>query len=224
VRLPLARLVVEEHLADATLVAETEAHARRTGEPLVAALVTVAQVDEALLARAISRRLGLPLLETLEPDGDALRELEHDLARRHRVLLLGFDLAGDGRRRARVAMADPTDAAALAMLEDAVDGTIEPVLASLATVEDAITRAYRGFVTEVIHRVETVPAPGPVAPPRPREPFGANLSEISTQPFHQIEGEAPLELRLRMARTDPAAVAAARVSYISGAVPNPRER
>jgi hypothetical protein len=200
--LELARIAVEEHLADSTQVAEAQAHARRTGEPLVAALVQIAHVSEAALARTLARRLGLVVETSLEPDSDALRELAHDVAERHRLLPLTLDIPLDGPRLLRVAMADPTDHAALALLEASTGCRVEPVLASLGVLEDAIARGYRGFVTEVIPRAETEPGPPP-APLRreprvtERVPFGASIPEVSTQPFHRLDDEAPLELRLR---------------------------
>jgi len=187
-------------------VAEAQAHARRTGQPLVAALVHIAHVSDAALARMLARRLDLVLETSLEPDGDALRELAHDVAERHRLLPLTIELPADaaGARLLRVAMADPTDHEALALIEASTGCRIEPVLAALGVLEDAIARGYRGFVTEVIPRAETEPSPGPPQPPAPREPrnterlpFGAEIPEVSTQPFHRIEDEAPLELRLR---------------------------
>jgi hypothetical protein len=203
--LELARIAVEEHLADSAQVAEAQAHARRSGEPLVVALVSIARVSDAALARTLARRLGLALETSLEPDSDALRELGHDVALRHRVLPLAIELpADDGPRLLRVAMADPTDHQALALIEASTGCRIEPVLASLGALEDAIARGYRGFVTEVIPRAETEPAAG--APPPParsaprvteRVPFGASIPEVSTQPFHRLDDEAPLELRLR---------------------------
>lgn len=200
----LARIAVEEHLADVASVTDAQEQADRHHEPLVAALVRVAHVSDAALARALARRLGLPLASSLEPDSDALREIGHDVAERHRLLPLALELPADGPRLLRVAMADPTDHQALALLEASTGCRIEPVLASLGVVDDAIARAYRGFVTEVIPRAETEPAPAPPEPPRepratqpPRLPFGAEIPEVSTQPFHRLDDEAPIELRLR---------------------------
>jgi hypothetical protein len=201
--LELARIAVEEHLADSAQVAEAQAHARHTGEPFVVALVHIAQVSDATLARTLARRLGLAVETRLEPDSDALRELAHDVAERHRLLPLELEHPVDGPRLLRVAMADPTDHEALALVEASTGCRIEPVLAALGVLQDAIARGYRGFVTEVIPRAETEPGgPPPAAPPREprvteRLPFGATIPEISTQPFHRLDDEAPVELRLR---------------------------
>src|SRR5689334_17389238 len=105
----LARIAVEEHLADVASVTDAQEHAERHHEPLVAALVRIAHVSDAALARALARRLGLPLHTSLEPDSDALREIGHDVAERHRLVPLALELPTDGPRLLRVAMADPTD-------------------------------------------------------------------------------------------------------------------
>src|SRR3982751_6285489 len=95
--LELARIAVEEHLADPAQVAEAQAHARRTGEPLVVALV----------------------------------DLAHDVAERHRLLPLELEHPVDGPRLLRVAMADPTDHEALALVEASTGCRIEPGLVAL---------------------------------------------------------------------------------------------
>ncbi len=193
----LARIAIEEHLADATQVAEAERHAEQAGEPLVVALVEVAHVSDAALARTLARRLGVVLVGLLEPEADALREVTPDLARRHRVLPLALEVPLHGPRVLRLATADPTDREAIALLEASTGCRIEAVLASLGAIDDAIARAYRGFVTVVMQRAETEPSPPPMEVPPAREPFGGELPGVSTQPFHQIDEEAPVELRLR---------------------------
>jgi hypothetical protein len=196
----LARLVIEEHLAESLLVTQAQEHARRSGDPLVVSLVEVARVSDAALARMLARQLGMALVGLLEPEAEAVRELPHDVARRHRVVPLALELAADGAgaRVLRVAMADPTDPHVLAALESATGCRIEPVLATLRAVDDALARAYRGFVTVVMARDPANQDPD-TAPISARVPFGGNLAPgaPSTQPYHQIEDEAPIELRLR---------------------------
>jgi hypothetical protein len=202
----LGRLAIEEQLADASAVAEAERHALEADEPLVAALVSVAHVGDAAIARALARRLGLAVTSVLEPEPEALREVERETALRYRALPLALELPASGPRLLRVAMADPTDADAIGVLEESTGCRVEPVLAALGAVDDAIERAYRGFVTVVMRREETGVATAAEEPPPARRPFGGDLSvrtphhdtgQFSTQPFHQLEEEAPIELRLR---------------------------
>jgi hypothetical protein len=177
---PLARIAIEEHLADAAQVAEAERHAARTGEPLVVALIEIAHISDAALARTLAARLDMALMHLLDPEPDALREVRHDLARCHRVLPLVLELNLDGTRRLRVAMADPTDGAALHAIESATGCRLEPALATLGALDDAITRAYRGFVTVVMRRSEL------------EEDAGGEV-----YPGAPLEEGAPPELRLR---------------------------
>lgn len=200
----LSRLAVEEGLASASAVEEAERHANATGEALVAALVAVAHVSPARLARALERRIVGPALVVIEPELDALREVPLEVARRRRILPLTIEVRGDARCL-RVAMADPTDAAAIAELEQQTGCRVEPVLAELPPLEQATERAYRLVVTQVMERPRnvhpTIPDPAP-----PRTPFGGDLAvktphlhqpTVTTEPYHRLEDEAPVELRLR---------------------------
>jgi hypothetical protein len=101
----------------------------------------------------------------------------------------------DGPRLLTVAMADPTDRETVLEIEAASGCRVEPLLAELSAVEDAVRRAYRGVVTAIMRPDDT---------PRRRVPFGGDLGvatrpPLHTQPHHRLgDGdEAPLELRHR---------------------------
>jgi hypothetical protein len=195
----LAQIVVEAELARPHQVVEARHQADRSGEPLVVAIVRHARVDDAALAETLRRRLGLPpagALDAAEPE--ALREVPHELARRRRALPLAIDHAADGSRVLHVAMADPTDSDALTELEIATGCRLDARVAALGAVEDAIARAYRGFVTQVMPRDEHGRERRPFGEPPPRSPRSTDAPVVpTTQPFHHIEDELPLELRLR---------------------------
>src|SRR5262249_25067493 len=149
---------------------------------------------DAALAAALARALGLPLVDLAgeEIETDALRLLPLDLAQRHRALPLSLDVPTEGRRLLRVAMADPTDRSALVALENATDCALHPVLARLGALEEATARAYRA-VTTVGMKEE-----------RRGTPFGGSLTvatpargPVRTEPFHNLEDEAPADLRQR---------------------------
>lgn len=153
-----------------------------------------AGLDDGVLAAAVARSLGLPLVDLAgeEIETDALRLLPLDLAQRHRALPLALEIPAEGRRVLRVAMADPTDPAALVALENATDCALHPVLARLGALEEATSRAYRA-ITTVVMKAE-----------RRRAPFGGSLTvatpargPVRTEPFHSLEDEAPVELRHR---------------------------
>jgi hypothetical protein len=213
----LAQIVIEAGLATASQVAGAEAEARRRGEPLIVALVTRAGVGDDALAVALGRRLGLPETPALDiVESEALREVPHELARRRHVLPLSIDLGADGVRVMRVAMADPTDADTVTSLEGACGCRLERFVAPLGILGRAIERAYQSMVTLVMPRASagpgTIPTPlGPAGPGgegEPRRLLGGDLAVKTpmhgdpppgpvTQPFHRLEDEVPLELRLR---------------------------
>ncbi len=174
----------ERLLSEAALAAVTRA-AAEGGDPLVARIVA-AGVREDTLALALSRRLGLPLVELderSEHDVDALRQIHHETAHARRLVPVALDPAG-GERVLRVAMADPTDVETVTDLEHASGCRVEVVVARLGAIEAALRAAYRGQVTAVMQT---------------RVPFGGELAALATatQPFRHLEDEAPFELRHR---------------------------
>jgi len=212
VRKNLADIVVAEGLVDEQRVTSAEKYARRSGEPLIVALVELERVGEIALVAALGRHLRLPLVELSaeQAEPEALREVPHELARRRRLLPLALEQKKEGPRILRLAMADPTDRDAIAEVEISTGCHVVPLLATLSSVDEAIGRSYRGMVTAIMHRGEeetTERSPGK------RVPFGGNLAVATpalpdlragstptgptTEPFHHLEDEAPMELRHR---------------------------
>jgi hypothetical protein len=147
---PLAEIVIDAGLAsrEAVVAAAREAEQRR--EPLVVPLVRSLGVDELALLAAIRRQTRLPVADPagLEPDPDAARLLPGELCRRLRVLPLAVP-EGPGAAL-RLGVADPTDAVALAEVEQVIGGEVEPVALPLSTVEELVDRAFRGLVTQLL--------------------------------------------------------------------------
>jgi hypothetical protein len=215
VRKNLADIVVAEGLVDEQRVSSAEKYARRSGEPLIVALVELERVGEIALVAALGRHLRLPLVELSveQAEPDALREVPHELARRRRLLPLALEQKNEGPRILRLAMADPTDRDAIAEVEISTGCQVVPLLATLSSVDEAIGRAYRGIVTAIMRRGDeeetTERSPGTAR----RVPFGGNLAVATpalpelragtpqtgptTEPFHHLEDEAPMELRHR---------------------------
>jgi type II secretion system (T2SS) protein E len=178
----LADVVAAEGLLAGPRLAAAVERSRLAGEPLVVGLVELDHLDEHELAAALSRHLELPLAELApgdDPEADALRQVSHELARAHRALPLALEVTAEGRVL-RVAMADPSDAEAIAELEAQTGCRLEPVVATLAAVDDALARAYHGLVTAVMRRDGL----GQIAP-------------LNTDPYHNLEEQAPLEVRHR---------------------------
>ncbi len=200
-RRTLAEIVVEEKLAEPAQLDAAERRARRTGEPLIVALVELEQIGDVALLAALARHLRLPIFDgATDAEPEALREVSHELARRRRLLPVGLEIGRDGARTLKLAMADPTDRDAIAEVEISTGARVEPLLMALGAVDDAIARNYRGIVTAIM----TATAPAPAK----RRPFGGDLhiatpalttesGGFGTEPFHRIEDEAPVALRVR---------------------------
>jgi MshEN domain len=197
----LAEIAVDAGLVSAADTVHAGRLAQQRGEPLVVVLVRDLGVDEVTLLGALRRQTRTPVADPGEvrPDSEALRVLPHDTCRRLRVLPLALSVDGAGTRVLRLAMADPTDAAAITEVEHTSGCELELTLLPLSAIEELTEHGYRGFTTGVI--------------PRPRRPFGADLAPTTqlherppseetvevpvTVPHHVISDEADAGLRLR---------------------------
>jgi Type II secretion system (T2SS), protein E, N-terminal domain len=210
---PLAEIVLEEGLANAASLERAAAAADRDGSPLVCALVRECEIDEVALLAALRRHVRVATEDpaTVAPEPEAVRELQRDVCRRQRVAPLSLSSYGGEGRVLRLAMADPTDAVAVAEVEHVTGCRVEPVLMTVSAVEELVEKTYRALVTEVMRRVdEGAPAPEPhtarakSAPAESGEsgeeadgPTSARPDETVTVPFHKLSDEAPVETRLR---------------------------
>jgi hypothetical protein len=208
----LADIAVEAGLVSAADVAEARRRSVASGEPLVVTLIGLTGADESTLARAVGARLGVAEPTSLDVhDSDALREIPHELARRRRILPLSLEHGRDGARVLRVVCADPSDGETLGVIESTAACRVEALVAPLGSIERAIDFAYRQFVTQVMPRAELAGAPVPAPAPGggARRPFGGDLAVRTpigsaaeappgpvTTPFHRLEDEAPIEVRL----------------------------
>lgn len=185
----LRQIVAAERLLGEARLQALAREAEAAGEPLVARLVDEGVAEEALAA-ALARHLRLPLVELDDPgelDAEALRLVAHDSAMARRMVPIGLETPRTGPRILRVAMADPSDAEAVADLEAQSGCRVALSVARLSAVDAALRAAYRGQVTAVMGSA-----------PR-RVPFGGELAPrtVQTQPFRQLEDEAPFEMRHR---------------------------
>lgn len=153
---PLAKTLAEIAI-DAGLVSKADAaRAGRLAEtkrqPLIVVLVRDLSVDEVSLVAAMRKQMRVSLLDPgmVRVDSDALRELPKDVCLRLHVLPLTIGTDAAGARVLRVAMADPTDTAAIAELEQITRCEIELTALLLSAVEEWIEKAYRGINTVVV--------------------------------------------------------------------------
>jgi hypothetical protein len=151
---PLAEIVIEEGLASAAEVERAADWADRERVPLVVALIRELGLDEHALVSAIRRHVRVALGDPAgdPPELDAIRELPREVARRLRVVPLSLGSTGGGRRSLDIAVADPTDAVALAEVEHVTGCEVEPRLMTLAAIEALVEASYRHLVTEVMQR------------------------------------------------------------------------
>ena len=176
--------------------------AEQRGVPLVSALVRDLGVDELALVAALRRILRVPLVDpaSVQPDSDALREISRDVCRRLKVLPVGLNFSPEGPddagvRVMRLAMADPTDEAAIAEIEQLTTCELEITALPLSAIEELTEDGYRGMNTEVVMRA--------------RRPFGegvaAHLTPVrhldegvpATVPHHTIADEADIATRVK---------------------------
>ena len=171
-------LLLEEGLLDEAALRQARRHARRQGIALARAVVETRLLTDGALADMLVRRLCLPRADlSHEPvDADAVREVPHDFAEARRLLPLSID-RGANPRTIRVAMADPLDLDAVEELELSTGCDVDPLVAPVGELGEAIHRHYRGIITKMIPRKA---AEGP-----------------TTKPNHQLLDEVGLDLQLR---------------------------
>jgi hypothetical protein len=226
---PLAEIVLEEGLATAASVERAAVAADRDGTPLVCALVRECGIDEVALLAALRRHVRVATGDpaTVAPEPEAVRELQRDVCRRQRVAPLSLSSYGGGGRVLRLAMADPTDAVAVAEVEHVTGCQVEPVLMTVSAVEELVEKTYRALVTEVIKRgggagelhavasrageagsfelradaadSEALRGTSRSAPRTPPGGVGRRPGADGpvTSPFHRLSDEADIETRLR---------------------------
>ncbi|MBP6631171.1 MAG: hypothetical protein KA297_17180 [Kofleriaceae bacterium] len=185
----LAEIAIEARLISKSDAARVGRIADQKGLPVIAVLVRELGVDEVALVAAIRRQTRVPLLDPADarPDPEAIRLVAKDVCKRLRVLPLGqaVDPSASsgpaGGKVLRLAMADPTDAAAVAELEQLTGYELEITALPLSAVEELIEKGYQGFTTAVVRA--------------PRRRFGERVV-ATTSPHHRALVEKTVEVPL----------------------------
>jgi type II secretion system (T2SS) protein E len=158
-------------------------------EPLVVVLVRELGVDELALVGALRKQTRVPLLDPASTsiDAEALRLLSRDICARLRVLPIG--VATDGTTKVmRIAMADPTDTAAVAELEQLTHCEIDVSALPLSAIEELVDKGYRQVNTAVVSR----PVPSKVI-----APFAESETSVTAQiPMSVLQAPEDLEQRV----------------------------
>ncbi|MEM6731268.1 MAG: FHA domain-containing protein [Myxococcota bacterium] len=117
-------------------------------------------VTEAEMLRALSKALriqAIDLRQVTRIEPAALETLTVETAEKELVLPLRFVREG-ARKRLQVAMADPTNLAAIDELQFRLGCTVEPCLSTISHVRDAIRRFYRGSTLDMDGLIDLEPS------------------------------------------------------------------
>jgi len=191
----LAEIAIDAGLVNRADVTRAGRAAEQRGVPLVVALVRDAGVDELALLTALRKATRVKALDpgNLRPDAEALRLVPADLCHRHRVLPFAV-VREQGGRVLRIAMADPTDAAALAEVEHVAKCDLEVWILPLSAIDELGTEAR----TPRAPRRPFGEGMKPSTQPHARREVGEDTALTpSTVPFHSVADEADSALRLR---------------------------
>jgi hypothetical protein len=132
-------------------------------QPLVVVLIRELGVDEVQLVGALRKATRVPLVDPadVQIDADALRLVPREICARLRILPLA--VATDGPTKVmRIAMADPTDEAAIAELEQLAQCEIEVSALPLSAIEELVAKGYRQINTAVVARKSSPTVKAPV--------------------------------------------------------------
>jgi len=145
----LAEIAIEAGLVTKTNAAKAGRMAEDRSQPLVAILVRELGVDEVALVGAFRKQLRVPLLDPgdVKIDPEALRRVKRDVCARLRVLPVS--IAGD---ILKLAMADPTDTAAIAEIEELTCCEIDITVLPLSAIDELVDKAYRLTSSTVVTR------------------------------------------------------------------------
>ena len=149
----LGEIAIEAGLVTKVGAAKAGRLAEEHKLPLVVVLVRELGVDEVALVGALRKQTRVPLIDpgSVEIDHDALRQVPRDMCARLRVLPLALTSDGNGKVM-RVAMADPTDTAAVAELEQLTHCDVEVNALPLSAIDELVDKGYRQVNTAVVSR------------------------------------------------------------------------
>jgi hypothetical protein len=152
----LAEIAIEAGLVTKASAAKAGKMADEKKQPLIVTLIKDLGVDEVALLGAFRKQTRVMLIDpaAIQIDPDALRQVPRDVCARLRVLPLAVQPEGTGKLM-RVAMADPTDTAAVAELEQLSHCEIEVCALSLSAIDELVDKGYRQINTAVVARPGT---------------------------------------------------------------------
>ena len=142
----LGQLLVETTELDEETLAAALAQQRSTGLRIGETLVRLGGVSTGHVASALAIQLALQYTPApLSPSREALKAVRPELARQHRVLPLGVS-----HRTIQIAMADPLDLKAMDDLRFQTGRRIEPTVATLDAVQEALDLHYPDDMQDLV--------------------------------------------------------------------------
>jgi hypothetical protein len=149
----LGEIAIEAGLVNRASAARAGRMAEERKQPLVVVLIRELGVDEVALVGALRKQTRVPLIDpaAVEIDPEALRQLPRDVCARLRVLPLALTADGAGKLL-RIAMADPTDTAAIAEIEQLTHCDVEVNALPLSAIDELVDQGYREVNTAVVPR------------------------------------------------------------------------
>jgi hypothetical protein len=196
----LGEIAVEAGLVNRAGAAKAGRMAEERKQPLVVVLIRELGVDEVALVGALRRQTRVPLIDPagIEIDPEAMRQLPRDVCARLRVLPLALTTDGAGKLL-RIAMADPTDTAAVAEIEQLTHCDVEVNALPLSAIDELVDQGYRQVNTAVVPRVGNPGGPkfvtqrGRIVPEAESE-----VSETAQIPFAALQAMAPDDIEARL--------------------------
>ena len=196
----LGEIAIEAGLVNRASAAKAGRMAEERKQPLVVVLIRDLGVDEVALVGALRKQTRVPLIDpaAVEIDPEALRQLPRDVCARLRVLPLSLTNDGEGKLL-RIAMADPTDTAAVAEIEQLTHCDVEVNALPLSAIDELVDQGYRQVNTAVVPRVGNPGAPrfvtsrGRILPEAESE-----VSETAQIPFAALQAMAPDDVEARL--------------------------
>ena len=191
----LAEVAIEAGLVNKASASRAGRMAEERKQPLVVVLIRELGVDEVALVGALRKQTRVPLIDpaAVEIDPEALRQLPRDVCARLRVLPLSLTTDGSGKLL-RIAMADPTDTAAVAEIEQLTHCDVEVSALPLSAIDELVDQGYRQINTAVVSRAGN-PGASVFVPMRGRV-IPETEAEVS------VTAQIPVEMLQAMAADD----------------------
>lgn len=162
----LAEIAIDAGLITKADAAKAGKMAEEQRQPLVVVLIRELAIDEVALVGAIRKQTRVPLIDPAEIqiDPEALRLVSRDVCARLRLLPLAITNEG-ATRVLRVAMANPTDTAAILEIESVTHAEVEICALPLSAIDELVDKGYRQINTAIQSR-PLGPSGTPLAGPR----------------------------------------------------------